>query len=73
MALNLSIMDHEIYTLVCIVVLVVYLRLLLTLNMNDITKLLETHGFTTICYCLWLFSKCPYSHVARTKKDKILL
>ena len=66
MALKLSNIDNEIGMLVYIVVLVVYLRLLLNLAMNEITT--KTHGFTTICYCLWLFSKCPYSHMAKTKK-----
>ena len=49
-----SIIDNEIKLFVCIAVLVVYLRLLLNLNMNEINT--KTHEFTTFRYHnLWLF------------------
>ena len=71
MAFKLSIIDHENNMFTCTIVLLLYLKLLLNLNMNVITT--KAHGFTTICYCLWLFCKCPYSQVAKSKNDKILL
>ena len=68
MTIKLSTIDHGINMFVYTVVLVVYLRLLLNLNMNEIAT--KIHGFTKLPCCLWLFYKCPFSHVAIEVNDK---